>query len=383
MEKYRVMIVDDEDDIRTVMNQVLSTQYEVVEAADGLDALYKMRYSEPDLIVMDVMMPLMNGFSACEAIRKDEKFATIPVMFLSALNDRDNIRKGYASGANLYLTKPFDPERLLRNIEIHFSENHIRPRPRKYRIDQLRDIFDRVKNLKERVEGTEAEEGMNLKAQRTASTNAHLSAVYGRGFAEQVVRPSAQQVRDPAMTQPATQKVLPRLMVVDDEPDIGEFVKQALVGHFEVVSAQDGIEAIERIVRFEPDLLLVDAMMPRMSGYQLVQSIRRNVRFQGTQVVMMSGRNQPRDIEYAKKIGADEFLSKPFDPPTLHQHLTRIIMDDHFQIYPKRFKLAELEAEQRQMELERQAREQTRQNSLGTAKKDNALEKFIREELNE
>ena len=84
MAKWRVMVVDDEEDVRRIISAALKPKYEVVEAHDGLDGLEKLERYEPDFIILDVMMPLVNGFEACEIIRKNPKFRQEPVLFLSA-----------------------------------------------------------------------------------------------------------------------------------------------------------------------------------------------------------------------------------------------------------------------------------------------------------
>src|SRR5688500_2439626 len=115
MPQWRILIVDDEPDIRTIIRGALTSKYEIVEAQDGLEALQKLELVEPDFIILDVMMPMMDGYQTCEAIRKHARFKGLSVLFLSALNANEDIKKGYTAGANLYLTKPFDPARLLRN----------------------------------------------------------------------------------------------------------------------------------------------------------------------------------------------------------------------------------------------------------------------------
>ncbi|HYF52960.1 MAG TPA: response regulator, partial [Salinarimonas sp.] len=136
---WRILIVDDEPDIRLIIRTTLEPKYEVLEAHDGLDALEKIERYEPDFVLMDVMMPLMNGFEACAAIRKSPRFHDLPVMFLSALGSRDDMMKGYSAGANLYLTKPFDPARLLKNLEVFFEKTPPQRRPRRYSIEQIRE----------------------------------------------------------------------------------------------------------------------------------------------------------------------------------------------------------------------------------------------------
>jgi CheY-like chemotaxis protein len=115
----------------------LGAAYEVVEAHDGLDALEKLERAEPDFIVLDVMMPLMDGFETCRAIRNNANFRDIPILFLSARRSTQAIKEGYGAGANLYLTKPFEPDRLVRNVEQFLREYGAKPRPKRYSIEAL------------------------------------------------------------------------------------------------------------------------------------------------------------------------------------------------------------------------------------------------------
>lgn len=106
----RVLIVDDEAGIRELcrVNLVLSG-YEVVEAADGFQALEQARSAKPDVILLDVLMPGMSGWEVLSALRADEATADIPVVMLTALNSEDDQIRGWEGGVVDYLTKPFNP----------------------------------------------------------------------------------------------------------------------------------------------------------------------------------------------------------------------------------------------------------------------------------
>jgi CheY-like chemotaxis protein len=106
----RVLIVDDEAAIRELcrVNLVLAG-YDVVEAADGLQALEVARTAQPDLIFLDVLMPGMSGWEVLAALRADEAIAHIPVVMLTALNSEDDQIRGWEGGVVEYLTKPFNP----------------------------------------------------------------------------------------------------------------------------------------------------------------------------------------------------------------------------------------------------------------------------------
>lgn len=108
-----VLIVDDEPMARTLLRLMLiRAGFEVSEAEDGLDALTKMHRHIPDLVILDVMMPGMDGFDVCTNMRGDNLLAQIPVIMLSAKTDVQSKQRGLSVGANKYLTKPISPDEL-------------------------------------------------------------------------------------------------------------------------------------------------------------------------------------------------------------------------------------------------------------------------------
>ena len=112
-----ILIVDDEPTARTLLRLILvRAEYTVVEAADGYEALKKLEETAVDLVLLDVMMPGMDGIEVCEKMRAAEKTAVVPVLLLSAKTDVLSIRRGLSAGANQYLTKPFAPAMLLAHV---------------------------------------------------------------------------------------------------------------------------------------------------------------------------------------------------------------------------------------------------------------------------
>jgi len=112
-----ILIVDDEPMARTLLRLMLvRSGYEVIESIDGQDALDKLRIILPDLIVLDVMMPGINGFDVCNSIRSMPATARIPVIMLSAKADSESIEQGLAAGATRYLTKPVSPDALTKQV---------------------------------------------------------------------------------------------------------------------------------------------------------------------------------------------------------------------------------------------------------------------------
>ena len=119
-----VLIVDDNADIRTYLQSILQGQYRLLEAEDGKCGLELAREHVPDLIVSDVMMPVMNGLEFCQQVKKDDISSHIPVILLTARALEKHQIEGYESGADAYLTKPFSPELLLARIDNLLQSRH-------------------------------------------------------------------------------------------------------------------------------------------------------------------------------------------------------------------------------------------------------------------
>lgn len=111
-----ILIVDDNEDIRSYLRVLLAGQYYVIEASDGQNGLRLAKESVPDLIVCDVMMPVMDGLTFCSKIKEDVVTSHIPVILLTARSDESQRIEGYEHGADAYITKPFNDHLLLVRI---------------------------------------------------------------------------------------------------------------------------------------------------------------------------------------------------------------------------------------------------------------------------
>ena len=109
--KSKLVIADDEADIRRLVAFLLRS-YELYEAQNGRRALELVRQVQPDLVLLDILMPEMTGLEALNAIREDPMTASIPVILLSAHGQTAEIERGLQSGAHRYLVKPFEPQSL-------------------------------------------------------------------------------------------------------------------------------------------------------------------------------------------------------------------------------------------------------------------------------
>lgn len=118
--KPNILIVDDELNIREMLAMLLQINgYQAVQAVDGLDALEKIQEQLPDAIILDVMMPNMDGITLCKRLREQPETADLPIMILSGKAHLNAEEEGLAAGANIYMFKPMETQALLSNI------NHI------------------------------------------------------------------------------------------------------------------------------------------------------------------------------------------------------------------------------------------------------------------
>jgi len=114
----KILVCDDEANIRNIMDFSLEAEgFLVVSAVDGEEALMKAMNEEPDLILLDVMMPGSDGLTVCRQLKENPKTAHIPVMMLTARNGKGDRDAGLQAGADDYITKPFSPQRLVEKVQ--------------------------------------------------------------------------------------------------------------------------------------------------------------------------------------------------------------------------------------------------------------------------
>jgi len=114
----RILVVDDTEDIVKLVKMYLEHHcYEVIIARDGQEGLEKAKTEKPDLIVLDLMLPKMDGYKVCGLLKKDTRYAKIPVIFFTAKAQEKDVKLGQEVGADAYITKPFEPEVLLAKIK--------------------------------------------------------------------------------------------------------------------------------------------------------------------------------------------------------------------------------------------------------------------------
>ena len=122
-----VLVVDDDPDVRQLVEMKLRLDgIETLTATNGVEALDMLEKAHVDLVVLDVMMPVMDGIETCSRIRKIDAFADLPVIMLTAKAQAGDIQEGFATGATDYVVKPFSPRELLSRVRGNLARSGIR-----------------------------------------------------------------------------------------------------------------------------------------------------------------------------------------------------------------------------------------------------------------
>ena len=119
--KRKIVVADDELYIRLLVKDILEADYDVLEASNGEEAVIITRTQQPDLVLMDILMPKLDGYTACYAIKTNELTKEIPVVMLTGVGHELNKQLSQEMGAAGYITKPFNPEDLLDKVRQYTS----------------------------------------------------------------------------------------------------------------------------------------------------------------------------------------------------------------------------------------------------------------------
>ncbi|NOX15110.1 MAG: response regulator [Epsilonproteobacteria bacterium] len=189
---YDILVVDDiGDNIKVAMNILHRANYNFSFALNGQEALKIAKIKNFDLILLDVMMPKMNGFDVCKNLKKSEKTKDIPIIFITAKNDIDSIARGFELGGVDYITKPFQAEELSARVANHLElwrakkvlkqnnldlKTEIQHKTEIYATELERAQKDIIDTLAELIESTSDETGQHVK--RVANISKHLAYLH-------------------------------------------------------------------------------------------------------------------------------------------------------------------------------------------------------------
>lgn len=262
MNPKKILIVEDDSVLRDVLVEKLSKTGYVVEAAeDGEVAMNKLRGGlNPDVILLDILMPKKNGMEVMEEMNADEHLKQIPIIIISNSGQPVEIERAKALGAKDFLIKAiFDPS----------------------------EVLDKVKTL--------------LGEQAAAAKSEPVPV----SMAQAIIREDAQ--KGAAAPKEGGYGVL----VVEDDKFLRElFIRKLFSDGFKVENAIDAKGVFEILGRWKPDIILLDLILPGVDGFEILSRIKKDDTIKDIPVIVLSNLGQQEDIDRAMALGAKDFMVK-------------------------------------------------------------------------
>ncbi|MEO6303047.1 MAG: response regulator [Bacteroidia bacterium] len=160
----KILLIEDNKDVRENTAEILAlAQYNVITAVNGKEGVEMAQKEKPDLIICDIMMPVLDGHGALHLLSKNEETASIPFIFLTAKAERNDFRKGMEMGADDYLTKPFDDVELLNAIESRLKKNEILKKEFTKNLAGINDFINEAKGIESLKKLSEERDVRNYK----------------------------------------------------------------------------------------------------------------------------------------------------------------------------------------------------------------------------
>lgn len=276
--KKTILVIEDSKTSRKVISLVLKRQgYDIAEATTGREGLAQLTSVLPDLVLLDVMLPDMDGYQILTQIRADNRLKEVPVVMLTGKRSSVDRMKGIASGANEYLTKPFDPAKLVKVLERFMGGDN---------------------NKRSTIPVTKA-------------PAVKLSRSVKKG-----IRPLGTPEKKASVKPVKTTG--PSILIVEDSRTTRKVISMVLARKgYSLTEAVTGTEALQLVETTLPDLILLDAMLPDMSGYDILAQLKGNQKYKKIHVVMLTAKLGATDRQKGLQAGAVAYLTKPFNPEKL------------------------------------------------------------------
>lgn len=266
-----LIVEDNEETIIQVRSALENAGYNVTTAIGGAEALQAIDKEIPDGIIMDLMMPEVDGFEVIDSLRSTEETAQIPVLVLTAKDlDRNDLKR--------------------------LSANNIQQLVQKGDIDL---------------------DGLLNKIQLMIESQLELTVLPPEPAPVEV--PVVQNENIPGKHDK------PILLAVEDNPDNMITLKAVLNGRYEILEATDGEAGLKMTIDHQPDLVLLDIALPKMDGFAVVRAIRKNPNLKSIPVLALTASAMSGDREKVLAAGCDDYLSKPIEPETLIECIEKFL----------------------------------------------------------
>lgn len=244
----KILIIEDDPFLSEIlMRKVENAGYDAELVVDGGAGLKKIGEYMPDLILLDIMLPSMNGYEILEAKSKDKKITDIPVIVISNSGQPVEISRVLSLGVKDYLVKAqFDPEEVMSKVRVQ------------------------------------------LESSTTVSTSEEASGL-----------------------KPSGRLKGKKILWVEDDAFISDIITRKFQSEqCELVHLMDGEGAVEKIKDMMPDIILLDILLAGMSGYDILETIKADPKISAIPVILLSNLGQKEDVEKGEKLGAKKFIIK-------------------------------------------------------------------------
>lgn len=354
---FSVLVIDDDVMMQQLIkNELESERVAVFVAGDGIEGLKYARENKPDVILLDLRLPRLDGWTVLSELKSDERLRRIPVIILSIEEER---AKGFSLGAYEYLVKPIEPEVLVGivrsalgpgsgHVLVVDDDKDTRELVRRqlteegFRVQEASDGREAMLKIRAdppammvldlvmpEVDGFEVMERLQRAGHRfpvVVLTGKTLTDAEQARLREGIVRVIAKdgvsvqvllgEVRTRVeVTQDATR--LPRVLYVEDVEQNRDIVRRYLHGIVDVLEAFDGEHGVEMAHRERPDLILMDLSLPRLDGWDATALITGTEGLGHIPVIALTAHSTPEDRRRAKDAGCIDYLTKPVDRDTL------------------------------------------------------------------
>lgn len=313
-----ILMVEDSQTSRKVISMLLGRKgYTIIEAKTGGEALQRSEEGIPDLVLLDVMLPDMSGYEVLSRMRQNQRMADVPVVMLTGKSNPSDRLKGLHHGSNEYLTKPFDPAKLLAVLEKYLESPPPAPTVPKPVTVSPAPLKPAQKAVPPLAAKPEKSQPVIPVAAAPPLRESSLAQPAG------VPSPSAAPISN--LSRPGSGKAIKTVLVVEDSPTSRKVISMVLARRGYVIEeAPTGGAALRKLEGVTPDLILLDAMLPDMTGYDILARVKKEPKLKDIPVVMLTAKNNPLDRQKGLRGGLAAFLTKPFDPEKL-----LAVIDDH------------------------------------------------------
>jgi signal transduction histidine kinase len=281
-----ILLVDDDPIFRMLTREALSdTGLSLIEAADGVEALLYCRNKTPTLLVVDAVMPNIDGFALCRELRAREATRHTPILMVTGLDDHAALEKAYESGATDFIVKPVDWGSLALRVRYVLRN-----------AGELADLRDEPPEGSEPLAADDAAEPQDALLPDGVGA---LGPEAGKPLSADTDPPGEESVS---------------ILIVDDDPVIRWLARDTLENEgYHVIEAEHGLAAYEICQHTVPGLIVSDVLMPQVSGFELCRLLRQRPETALVPILIATGLHDHRSVAEAYDAGATDFIVKPLN----------------------------------------------------------------------